>query len=196
VITPTPGNSLRGAGIVVALLSGLLGAILFLFVVQTVDRVATPVPAYDDVPWLALNPPEIPTGSFELMTGQTPQQVIQALGPPIRVRRDAYLPTDCEQAYVYATRVLGKRTTEGVCFNTQGRAASFLGQTVSFDLRRMGDQPGDGFIAAGLLSLILTLPLAIVFARRRRWPQRLTVVSLTDERRAPSKRIAAQLTTL
>jgi hypothetical protein len=181
VITPTPSRSLREAGTFVALLSGLVGVGMFLVIAGSVDAVAPPVPPYDDVPWLALNLPEVPTGAFEDATGLTQQQVVSQFGPPMRVRRDTDLPDGCVQSYVYATRVLGERTTTGVCFNAQGRAASFLGQTVSFDLRYMTDDPRDALAATGLMSLILALPVAaMMVVRRRLWPLRFASINPKD----------------
>jgi hypothetical protein len=77
--------------------------------------------------------------------------------------------------------VLGERTTTGVCFDSQGRAASFLGQTVSFDFRYMSDDPRDTFAATSLMSLILALPLAAILAiRRRQRPLPLASIGLKD----------------
>ena len=180
MIAPTPGRALREAGTFVAVLSALVGVGWFLVMAGIVDAVAPPVPPYDGEPWLAMNPPQVPTGAFQDVTGLTPQQVVSRFGPPMRVRRDSDLPDGCVQSYVYATRVLGERTTTGVCFNSQGRAASFLGQTVSFDLRYMSDDPRDTFAATGLMSLILALPLAAILAIRRRMPQRLASLSPKD----------------
>jgi hypothetical protein len=181
VIAPTPSRSLRQAGTFVALLSGLVGVGLFLVRAGIVDAVAPPVPAYDDVPWLALNPPEVPTGAFEDATGLTQQQVVSQFGPPMRVRRDTDLPDGCVQSYVYATRVLGERTTTGVCFDAQGRASSFLGQTASFDLRYMTDDPRDALAATGLMALILAFPLAaMLVVRRRLLPLRFASISPKD----------------
>ena len=181
MIAPTASRSLRDAGTFVALLSALVGVGLFLVMAGAIDAVAPPVPAYDDVPWLALNPPEVPTGAFEDATGLTQQEVVTQLGPPMRVRRDTDLPDGCVQSYVYATRVLGERTTTGVCFNAQGRAASFLGQTVSLDLRYMTDDPRDALAATGLMSLILALPLAaMLVVRRRLWSPRFASIGPKD----------------
>jgi hypothetical protein len=166
---------------VVALLSGLVGVALFLVQAAIVDAVALAVPLYDDGPWLALNPTEVPSGAFEDATGLTQEAVISQFGLPMRVRRDADLPDGCIQSYVYATRVLGERTTTGLCFNAQGRAASFVGQTVTFDLGSMGDDPRDVLAATGLMSLILALPWAAMLAAHRRlWPLTFASVSLKE----------------
>jgi len=180
LFAPTPSRALREAGTFVALLTVLVGVGCFLVMAGIVDAVAPPVPAYDDEPWLALNPPEVPDGAFEDLTGLAPQQVVSRLGPPMRVRRDSDLPDGCVQSYIYATRVLGERTTTGVCFNSQGRAASFLGQTVSFDLPFMSDDPRGTFAAAGLMSLILAIPLSVILAIRRRLPQGLASLRPKD----------------
>jgi hypothetical protein len=181
VIAATPIRALREAGSVVALLSALVGVALFLVQAGIVDAVAPAVPAYDDAPWLALNPPEVPLAAFEDATGLTQEAVISQFGPPMRVRRDTALPDGCIQCYVYATRGLGERRTTGLCFNGQGRVASFVGQTVIFDLPSMSDDPRDFFAATGLMSLILAVPLAAMLAvHRRLWRLKLPSVSLKE----------------
>jgi len=145
-----------------------MGVGLFLLRAASIDAVAPVVPPYDDAPWLALDPPEVPSGAFEDATGVTQEAVISQLGPPMRVRRDADLPNECIQSYVYATRVLGERTTTGVCFNAQGRVVSFLGQTVTFDLSSMADDSRDIFVATEIMSLLVGVPMAGVLAVLRR----------------------------
>jgi hypothetical protein len=178
VIAPTPGRALRDAGTVVALLAGLVGVGIFMLSASVVDAVAPQYRPWDDLPWLALNSPELAPDAFEEATGMTQEAVILKYGPPMRVRRDRHLPDDCVQAYVYVTRVLGERTTDAVCFNAAGRVTSFVGQTVSFDLRSMTDDPRESFAATALLSAILALPLAGLLAIRRRRQLRLPSLSL------------------
>jgi hypothetical protein len=80
---------------VVALLSGLVGAALFLVQAAIVGAIAPAVPLYDDAPWVALNPPEVPSGAFEDATGLTQEAVISQFGVPMRVRRDTDLGQRC-----------------------------------------------------------------------------------------------------
>jgi hypothetical protein len=162
-------------------LSGVLGVALFLLRAATIDAVAPVVPPYDDVPWLAFNLPEVPSGAFEDATGMTQEGVISQFGPPIRVRRDADLPNGCIQSYVYVTRVLGERTTTGLCFNAQGRVASFLGQTVTVDLSSMADDSRDTFVTTGVMSLLVALPMAgVLTAWRRARPLQFAQLPLKD----------------
>jgi hypothetical protein len=130
---------------------------------------------------LALDPPEVPSGAFEDATGVTQEAVISHFGPPMRVRRDTDLPNGCIQSYVYATRVLGERTTTGLCFNAQGRVASILGQTVTLDLSSMADDSRDTFVATGIMSLLLALPMAgVLIVSRRARPLQFAQLRLKD----------------
>ena len=72
------------------------------------DRVAPPIDPTDDEPWLEFAPSIAAWPTFEAVQGATPEQVVERLGPPLRVHRGSDLCDRCAQTFVYAALLDGQ----------------------------------------------------------------------------------------
>jgi hypothetical protein len=174
-----PETFLSLAGRFILLASGVCLPGLLLANAALRGMVAPPFDPEDDTPWVQLAPSVAAWPMLEAVEGATPEQVVDRLGPPIRVHRGGDACDRCAQTYVYAALLDAERIGVGVCITSEGRAFGSCGSGMRFDLRSMSyGNHALGMVLSWPLMVLIALPLALLRGLRLRLrPGRLTTLT-------------------